>query len=218
MFLHWEQTTAGRFRISSLDGRRFHNASNEGRQGQCGSNTPRRARKTIRWSLCGGSSGIKLRCLRKKRLPKVLNCSDKCFPCTFWNRVVKLSIHERLAPLRRGCADAADSSARVYGSTRAERARHRFGKSNAKRRRRERRQSTRTSWFVVFSTTAKWSAVRGEGRMHGRLGRTFTSAGVLDEIRLTHSRRTISKWINCSGAAASGTKLSYSRRRRRGMF
>lgn len=154
----------------------------------------------------------------KKRLLKVLNCSDKCFPCTFWNRVVKLSIHERLAPLRRGCADAADSSARVYGSTRAERARHRFGKSNAKRRRRERRQSTRTSWFVVFSTTAKWSAVRGEGRMHGRLGRTFTSAGVLDEIRLTHSRRTISKWINCSGAAASGTKLSYSRRRRRGMF
>lgn len=111
MFLHWEQTAAGRFRVSSLEGRRFHNASNEGRQGQCGSNTPRRARKTIRWSLCGGSSSIKLRCLRKKRLPKVLNCSDKCFPCTFWNRVVKLSIHERLAPLRRGCADAADSSA-----------------------------------------------------------------------------------------------------------
>lgn len=64
-------------------------------------------------------------------------------------------------------------------------------------------------WY--FSTTAKWRAVRGEGLMRGRLGRTFTSAGVLDATRLTHSRRTISKWINSAGAAASGTKLSYSR-------
>lgn len=30
--------------------------------------------------------------------PKVLNCSDKCFSCTFWIRVVKLSIHEHFRP------------------------------------------------------------------------------------------------------------------------
>lgn len=94
--------------------------------------------------------------------PKVLNWSDKCFSCTFWNRVVK-TFHPRTfppAPDRCGCADAAGLSVRVLRlhTKNVREIVYLFiffggGESGIKcetAKRRDRRCGTRTSWFVVF--------------------------------------------------------------------
>lgn len=98
-----------------------------------------------------GSGNIELRCLQKNDFSESAQLRGQVFFVHFLESCSKNFPSTIIAPPhRRGCAEAADSSARVYGSTRAERARNRFGKSNAKGRRRERRYSTCTSWFVIF--------------------------------------------------------------------
>lgn len=87
--------------------------------------------------------------------PKVLNWSDKCFSCTFWNRVVKLSIHEHFRPPPTGAvARTLRAYPCAFTAPHEKHARNRLfwggRESNEKRRRRERRCGTRTSWFVVF--------------------------------------------------------------------
>lgn len=113
------------------------------------------------------------------------------------NRVVKLSIHQH-------CRGA---SARIYGSAPA---RKTVRKANETRRRRGRKGGTCTSWVRVFQHHRRGERSPRRASTHGRPEGSFTSAGVLEDVRVTHSRRRVGKWSKSS-------ELSYSRRRRRGM-
>lgn len=95
---------------------RFHNASNAGHQGQCGSNThaPAPARQP---GLCAvAAAALNCAACRKTTSQKVLNWSDKWFSCTFWNRVVKLSIHEHFAPPTDAVARTLRSHPRAFAA------------------------------------------------------------------------------------------------------
>lgn len=81
-----------------------------------------------------GSGNIERRCLQKNDFSESAQLRGQVFFVHFLESCSKNFPSTNISPPhRRGCAEAADSSARVYGSTPAERARNRFGKSNCER-------------------------------------------------------------------------------------
>lgn len=136
------------FQISGADKRRarFHNASNEGHQGQRGSHAPRRA--SIRISISSLSPRAFNCPARRHMTPPGSAQPGRTSGSSRTNRVVKLSIHEH-----------GGSSARILRLSTGKR----FGKQMRRRR------AHALPGFGYSGTTDEPSALRGERSTHGRL-------------------------------------------------